>query len=213
MIEIKNLSVNLGDKVVYKNFNLSFEENKITAILGRSGSGKTTLFNVLCNNISFSGEITNNPQKKSMVYSKPRLIPVMTVEENLKFILKENYNSEILREFGLYDAKDLFPDELSSGMAQRVSIIRAFMYSSDLLLMDEPFVNLDISLKYKMIDFFKSLWSKNNRTTIIISHDIDDAIQLADRIIIIDNNSIVLDIENTKNDSIKQKIITVLQSL
>ena len=168
MIEIKNLSVKFKDKVIYDNFNISFEENKITAILGKSGTGKTTLFNVLCGTISYTGEIVNNYPEKSMVYSSPRLIPTMTVEENLKFILKNDSYIDILKELNLYDSKDKYPDELSSGMAQRVSLIRAFLFNAKIVLMDEPTVNLDISLKYKLLNIFLSLLNKQKPTTIVI---------------------------------------------
>ena len=173
MIKIKNLSVKFGEKVVYDNFNIEFEENKITAILGKSGCGKTTLFNVLNNTINYSGILENNYSEKSMVYSTPRLIPTMTVFENLKFILKNEDFIQSLKDLNLYSSKDLYPDELSSGMAQRVSLIRAILYPSKILLMDEPFVNLDVSLKYKLMDMFLNLWE--GKTTLLISHDIDDA--------------------------------------
>ena len=211
MIKIKNLSVKFGEKVVYDNFNIEFEENKITAILGKSGCGKTTLFNVLNNTINYSGILENNYSEKSMVYSTPRLIPTMTVFENLKFILKNEDFIQSLKDLNLYSSKDLYPDELSSGMAQRVSLIRAILYPSKILLMDEPFVNLDVSLKYKLMDMFLNLWE--GKTTLLISHDIDDAIYLAHKIIIIDNNKIVLNIDNDKTDITRQKILDILLKL
>lgn len=212
MIEIKNLSVNFGNKIVYKNFNISFEENTITAILGKSGAGKTTLFNVLCGTVDYTGELKNNYLEKSMVYSKPRLIPTMTIEENLKFILKNDDFDNTLKELGLFDSKKLYPDELSSGMAQRVSLIRAFLYPCKILLMDEPFVNLDISLKYKLMNMFTSLWQKNKPTTLFISHDLSDAMYLADRIVVIENNKILLDIFNDKSKETENKILSTLLS-
>ena len=213
MIEIKNLSVKFKDKVIYDNFNISFEENKITAILGKSGTGKTTLFNVLCGTISYTGEIVNNYPEKSMVYSSPRLIPTMTVEENLKFILKNDSYIDILKELNLYDSKDKYPDELSSGMAQRVSLIRAFLFNAKIVLMDEPTVNLDISLKYKLLNMFLSLWNKQKPTTLVISHSVRDAMYIADNIIIIDNNKIVLNIKNDKSDKTEKLIIDTITSL
>lgn len=212
MIEIKNLSVNFGNKTVYKNFNISFEENTITAILGKSGAGKTTLFNVLCGTIDYTGELINNYPEKSMVYSKPRLIPTMTVEENLKFILKDNNFDDTLKDLGLFDSKKLYPDELSSGMAQRVSLIRAFLYPCKILLIDEPFVNLDISLKYKLMNMFTSLWQKNKPTTLFISHDLSDAMYLSDRIVIIENSKILLDVINDKSKETENKILNALLS-
>ena len=205
MIEIKNLCVSFDNKIIYNNFNISFEENKITAILGKSGSGKTTLFNVLNNTIDFKGELVNNHTQKSMVYSTPRLIPTMTIMENLKFILNSNDFLEVLKEVDLYESKDKYPDELSSGMAQRVSLIRAFLYPCKIMLMDEPFVNLDIALKYKLMDMFKTLWKKQQPTTLLISHDIDDALYLADRIVLIDSGKIMLDIQNDKTLDTKIK--------
>ena len=137
----------------------------------------------------------------------------MTVGENLQFVLQENYNQKFLEEINLTDAVNLYPDELSSGMAQRVSLVRAFLFPSELIMMDEPFVNLDISMRYKLIELFMRMWEKNKKTTLIISHDISDAMMMADRIVIIDSNKIVLDTANDKSEKLKQNIVDTLLKL
>lgn len=213
MIKINNLCVKFDNKIVYDNFNIEFYENEITAILGKSGCGKTTLFNVLNNTISYSGEIENNYKEKSMVYSTPRLIPTMTIEENLRFILQNDDFLSYLKSLNLYESKNLYPDELSSGMAQRVSLIRAILYPSKILLMDEPFVNLDISTKYKLMNIFLDLWKDKKTTTLLISHDIDDALYLASRIIIIDNNKILLNIKNDGTETTKNQILDTILTI
>ena len=98
-------------------------------------------------------------------------------------------------------------------MAQRVSLIRAFLFNAKIVLMDEPTVNLDISLKYKLLNMFLSLWNKQKPTTLVISHSVRDAMYIADNIIIIDNNKVVLNIKNDKSDKTEKLIIDTITSL
>lgn len=182
-IIIKNLSKRYGDEVIFENFNLVFEKNKITGILGPSGAGKTTLLN-LCSGLiqPDSGSIEGiNPQSISYIFQEPRLLPWQTVRENLRFIfpktsVKKNrhHDQEIeamLELVGLGAESDYYPQELSGGMRQRVSIARAFLHPSELLLMDEPFSSLDDSLKQRLIEDFLKIWEQDKRTVIFVSHN------------------------------------------
>ncbi|MBI4855509.1 MAG: ABC transporter ATP-binding protein [Acetobacterium woodii] len=188
---ISKLYKKYGDEIIFEDFNLVFEKNKISGILGPSGAGKTTLLN-LCSGLEKpdSGTIEGiNPQSISYIFQEPRLLPWRTVRENLRLLFKEKsirkagaHESDIdgmLKLVGLGSVGDLYPQELSGGMRQRVAIARAFLYPSELLLMDEPFSSLDYSLKNRLIEDFLKIWEQDKRTVIFVSHNEDEIRQLA----------------------------------
>ena len=193
MLEIKNLSKKYGDLSVYDNFNLSIEEGKILAVLGESGSGKTTLLNCIAGLTAFEGSIPK--LKCSYVFQEPRLVPNLTVKENLKLICKdENKINGMLKRLHLEDKADSYPIKLSGGQAQRVSLARAFLYDSEIILLDEPLSSLDLRLKKEITDLFLSIWRDDKRTAIFVTHDIDEAVTVAHRIIILRGGEISYDI-------------------
>jgi NitT/TauT family transport system ATP-binding protein len=210
---IKNLSKSYGDNKVYDNFNLEIEEGKITCILGESGSGKTTLLNIIAHLTPFDGEVER--VTSSYIFQTPRLVPNLTVFNNLKLIEKdEDKINGILKEVGLDDKKDSYPKALSGGQAQRAAISRAFLYQSDIILMDEPFSSLDLKLKIKIMDLFLTLQKQDKRTALFVTHDVDEAIYLADRIIIVRGGQIICDQKNVnesrsygKNSDMRQMLI------
>ena len=193
MIEIKNLSKKYGELFVYENFNLSIEEGKIIAILGESGSGKTTLLNCIAGLTSFDGSIPK--LKCSYVFQSPRLVPNLSVKDNLRLICKdEGKIDDILNKVRLKDKADCFPIRLSGGQAQRVSLARAFLFDSDVILLDEPLTSLDLKLKKEITDLFLSIWQDDKRTAVYVTHDIDEAIFIAHRIIILQGGKISYDV-------------------
>jgi NitT/TauT family transport system ATP-binding protein len=201
MIEIKNVNKRYGDKVVYKDFSLNFEEYKTTAILGESGSGKTTLLNMIVGLTDYLGEIKGDFLPVSVVFQNDRLVGNLTVLENIKLVVKNLSEEEIkdkLTEIGLKDYINEYPKTLSKGMARRVSLLRAFLYPSKTLLMDEPFVNLDIALKYSLMDWVKELKEQTHKTVLFITHDIKEAVYLSDRVVVLKNGEIVKDIKEVK---------------
>lgn len=194
-ITIKNLSKAYGDQVIFENFNLVLDKNKITGILGPSGSGKSTLLN-LCSGLETpdKGTIEGvNFQAISYVFQEPRLLPWRTVRENLRFVLKqksikkkgpyEEVINDMLQVVGLGTVGELYPRELSGGMRQRVSIARAFLYPSEILLMDEPFSSLDCALKNKLMTDFLEIWKRNQRTVVFVSHNREEIERLCQDII------------------------------
>ena len=193
MIEIKNLTKRYGDLSVYDNFSLSLDEGQIIGILGESGSGKTTLLNCIAGLTSFEGNIPK--LKCSYVFQTPRLIPNLTVKENLKLICKdESKINDILVKVGLEDKVESFPIKLSGGQAQRVSLARAFLFDSDIILMDEPLSSLDLRLKKEITELFLSIWRYDKRTAIYVTHDVDEAVTIAHRIIILQGGKILYDV-------------------
>jgi NitT/TauT family transport system ATP-binding protein len=196
---IKKMNKAYSAITVFADFNLQIEENKITCILGPSGIGKTTLLNIICGLTSpDKGDISDFKEKTfSYIFQEPRLLKWKTVYENIYFVLKDIFpreKSKIISDklidiVGLKSFKDYYPDKISGGMAQRVSIARAFAYPSEILLMDEPFKSLDIKLKKKLINSFYYLWELDKRTVIFVTHDIDEAAYLGDEIFILEEKS------------------------
>ena len=154
MILLKGITKRYGALTVYENFDFSIEDGTVTCILGESGSGKTTLLNMLAGLTPYQGEIT--PRVKcSYVFQEPRLVPSLTVLGNLGLICRDvDRIRTMLAAVGLEGREGAYPRELSGGQAQRVSLARAFLYPSKVILMDEPFSSLDIALKVKMAALF-----------------------------------------------------------
>ncbi len=197
MISIRNFTKSYGSNSVYDGFNLDVEEEGITCILGESGCGKTTLLNAVAGLIDYGGEITK--KRVSYVFQTPRLIPNLTVEGNLKFIGAEsNRVAHMLERVGLADKINAYPNTLSGGEAQRVSLVRAFLYPSEILLMDEPFSSLDLKSKHSAMELFKSLCKEEGRGAVFVSHDIYEALFLADRIVVLGKGKVLLDTPNDR---------------
>lgn len=191
-MKIVNLCKSYGEKNVYDNFSLEIEDGKTTCILGESGSGKTTLLNVIAGLTEYSGEVER--VKCSYIFQQPRLIPNLTVYKNLLAVCKDGEKiMSMLREAEMEDKANAYPNALSGGQAQRVSILRAFLYDSRAVLMDEPFSSLDLKLKIRMMRLFKNMQRESGRTALFVTHDVDEAVYLADRIIVISQGKIICD--------------------
>ncbi|MDE6690759.1 MAG: ABC transporter ATP-binding protein [Clostridia bacterium] len=215
MISIKNFTKKYNSQTVYENFNLDIEESGVTCILGESGCGKTTLLNAVAGLIKYEGEITK--KSASYVFQTPRLVPNLTVENNLRFTGTDgDCTAHMLERTGLKDKMKSYPAELSGGEAQRVSLCRAFLKKADVLLMDEPFSSLDLKTKISVMKVFKELQAEEERGVIFVTHDIDEALYLADRIIVMRGGSILKDLQNESkgefgaNSPLRETIIKAL---
>ena len=189
MIVFSDVVFRFGDVAVMDGFSEEFEVDKVTCILGPSGCGKTTLLNLLGGILTENSGSITKPERVSYVFQEESLIPQKTARRNLELVLKSIYKDKaelssvidkFLRLSDLEKAADLCPHEMSGGMRQRLSLIRAFAYPSDILLMDEPFKALDITLKASLIDSFLSLYEEHRRTVLFVTHDIDDALMVGD---------------------------------
>ncbi|MDE6660745.1 MAG: ABC transporter ATP-binding protein [Anaeroplasmataceae bacterium] len=192
MIKLLEVSKKYDAQIIFDQFNLEFPKDKITCILGESGVGKTTLLNMISGLTNYTGKIEVDG-KISYIFQESRLIPTLTVKENLKFVsqnITDEKIEEILSQLEILDKMDSYPTKLSGGEAQRVSIARAFLYDASIILMDEPFSSLDLSLKYKLISYFSNLWNANKKTVLFVTHDIDEAILLAEDILILKDGCI-----------------------
>ena len=203
MIKIKNLYKAYGENVVFDNLNLEFEDNKITVILGESGSGKTTLLNCIASLTDYKGEITSS--RCSYVFQKPNLFNNLTVKDNLKIVNdSETAVLEMAKKLQIEDKLLSYPKHLSGGQAQRVSLARGLIYNAKIVLLDEPFSNLDIALRYSLINEFKTLQKESPKTVVFVTHDIKEAVSLADRIIVIKKGEKIFDTDTITEDTENQ---------
>lgn len=193
-IIFKNFSFSYPDKEIYKDFNAEFLDGKINVVLGASGVGKTTLLNALTGLSGFDGEIENMPKNVSYIFQSDRLVKTISVEKNLDFVLKNAIPDKTARKNAIYDMAKLLeisdvlkrlPTEISGGQAQRVQMARAFLYPSEVMLLDEPFKGLDVSLKTRLIKKFLELWGRDGRTVVLVTHDVYDALLMGDKVFVL----------------------------
>lgn len=200
-ITCNNLSFSYKNHPIYRNFNLEIKSHRTTVILGPSGCGKTTLLNLISQILKpDSGNISLDGEKEiSYLFQEPRLLNWKNVYQNISFVLdslSDDKRSEIikhfLKELDLEKFSHYYPYQLSGGMKQRVSIARAFAYPSSLLLMDEPFKGLDPGIKNSIYRKYNTLWSEDRRTALLVTHDVKEALMLADDIIILSKSPITI---------------------
>lgn len=214
VIKWKNLNFSYGNLPILKNFSLELDDPGVTVLLGPSGSGKTTLLNLAAGlRVPLSGEVENPYlQRQSYLFQKPRLLPWKSVLENVVFsqpesmAVSEKYHRalETLKLVGLEDFTDYLPRELSGGMEQRAAIARAFAPEADLLLMDEPFKGLDLKMKMPLLELIMKLLKERRTRTILVTHDVREAILMGDRIILLQGPTLRLR-KNMKNPCISRE--------
>lgn len=185
---------------VFDGITFSVDKGEFVCLLGPSGCGKTTLLRILAGLENQSGgsilihgrEVKGPGYERAIVFQEPRLFPWLTVEDNIAFGLKgrvptyqhEDIVHECLELIGLEEFAKVFPHELSGGMAQRVSIARALAINPEILLLDEPLSALDALTRIRLQEELIKLWSKTGKTMIMVTHDLEEALQLGQRVLI-----------------------------
>ena len=199
MIKIRNLNKKYGNHTVFEDFSIDIEKNETTVILGGSGVGKSTLLNIIAKtDTDYDGMVGNLPNRISYCFQEDRLLKWKTVIENIEFVLNKNEIKKekienIMSIMGIKEIADKNVTKISGGQLQRVAISRALAYESEMIFLDEPFKSLDMSLKYAIIrDFAKALGSEK-RGVILVTHNIDEALLLADTIFILGGNPAKID--------------------
>lgn len=192
MTGLYDVSKSFGSVKVYDGFTCEFSPLSVTAVLGESGSGKTTLLNLLAGLIKPDGGRVTADAPVSFVFQEDRLLPNLTVRQNLELVCgKRDYRDE-LSKIGLAEYENAYIRELSGGMARRLSYLRAYLFPSALILLDEPFRGLDLKLKRALMDTFLGLQKSSPRTAVLVTHDPDEASYLASRIVIIGKGGKIL---------------------
>ena len=185
MLELKNVSLSYGERRVLHDVSLRLDHGERIAVMGPSGCGKTSLLRVIAGLQSpDSGTVERTVQQLSFVFQEPRLLPWLTAAENVRLVLPDAHQGEDaaawLSRLGLSDAADKLPAELSGGMQQLVSLARALVCASDLLLLDEPFKALDAAAKQNAIT---AVSDGTDAAVILVTHNAREAEALGCRVI------------------------------
>lgn len=218
-----------GERIVFDKFSAEFKDGKVTAVMGSSGIGKTTLLNCIAKLTDYDGEIAG-VGSSAYVFQEDRLIPDKTVYDNIDFVMQtEDADERKKRIKNALSVTELlseafrYPSELSGGQRKRVSLARAFASGRDLMLLDEPLSSLDIGLKFRIFDVMKKVFKSDSKTVIMVTHDVDEALTLADEIVIIDKGGVVYrkelstdlfdrDITDDECNRIRREIIEILKA-
>lgn len=242
ILKAQNISKSFGEKQVLSDVNITLNKGEIVSLLGVSGAGKTTLFNILSGickadtgNVYLNGEdITGKPGKVSYMLQKDLLFPYRKVIDNVCLPLiingakKKEAREKALPLFKVFDIEGTefkYPDQLSGGMRQRAALLRTYLSSNGVALLDEPFSALDTITRTKIHKWYLDVMGQIDLSTVFITHDIDEAIILSDRIYILSGtpgtiaNEIVIDEKKPRRDDFnltdeflayKRKIVQLL---
>ena len=188
-VTVKGLAVAYGEKRVFDGFDIAFPAGEISVVMGGSGVGKSTLLNAVAGLVPCEGDIERPEGGISYIFQKDRLIPSISVHKNLDLVLRGVIRDkaergeridEMLKRLEISDKAEKYPSELSGGESLRVAMARAFLFPSDVLLMDEPFRALDIGLKFRLLNALEELLASSPRTVIYVTHDVDECVLAAD---------------------------------
>ncbi|MFP5527564.1 ABC transporter ATP-binding protein [Peptococcus simiae] len=203
-VVVRNLTKSFDDLLVLNDINFTVKEGEFLVIVGPTGCGKTTFLNLLSTlytptkgQILIDGEPAD-PKKHniSFVFQEPSCLPWRTVKENIAYGMEvkkfpkdkmEEQLDKVMKLVGLTQTADLYPNQISSSMEQRVAIARAFAVNPDLLLMDEPYGQLDVKLRFYLEDELVRIWQEFKNTVIFITHNVEEAVYIAERILVLTN--------------------------
>jgi sulfonate transport system ATP-binding protein len=193
-VRLKGFTRRFGANTILENLDLEIAQGEFVALLGRSGSGKTTLLRTLAGLDPADGQAVETPSARAVVFQDPRLLPWKAVWKNVTLGLAGDdpraRAEAALREVGLGHRLDAWPATLSGGEAQRTALARALVREPQLLLLDEPFAALDALTRLKMHDLVLTLWNTHRPAVLLVTHDVDEAVALADRVLVLDSGQI-----------------------
>ncbi|MBN1469981.1 MAG: ATP-binding cassette domain-containing protein [Fusobacteriaceae bacterium] len=200
MLEIKNLKLNLSSNTLINDFSFVFEKSKSYVILGPSGIGKSTLLNCIANiKKDYLGTINNSFENISYSFQENCLIPWLSAIDNLKYINDNNTDIDLFMDlFSITHLKNQKTNSLSGGEKKRLTLCRAFLNNPDLILIDESFSSLNLSLKFEIIKKMNNYLNNKNKTVIYVSHNIQESLLIGDEILIINEEGIL--VESFKNE-------------
>jgi sulfonate transport system ATP-binding protein len=201
-VSIRDVSIALGGRTVLENFNIEVAAGEFVAIVGRSGCGKSTLLRSIigletpqAGSIAL-GTIAHGKPDVRIMFQDSRLLPWKRVLQNVTLGLKRSFiphAEKVLAQVGLADRANDWPAILSGGQRQRVALARALVHDPSLLLLDEPLGALDALTRIEMQELIESVWWNRGFTAVLVTHDVAEAITLADRVILIEGGQVALD--------------------
>lgn len=208
-IDMQSVSKAFGEKQVLTDIHITIEKGEFVAIIGKSGSGKSTLLRLVAGletptqgELLFNGIAANQTQANvTMMYQDARLLPWKKIIDNVGLGLDGDWTekaAQVLAAVGLASFKDHWPATLSGGQKQRVALARALIHQPALLMLDEPLSALDAFTRLEMQNLIENIWQEAGFTALLVTHDVREAIRLADRIILIEDGRIA---ENIKIDA------------
>ncbi|MGC3983747.1 MAG: ABC transporter ATP-binding protein [Pseudorhodoferax sp.] len=197
-VRVHRLTRRFGENTVLNQLDLDIAPGAFVALLGRSGSGKSTLLRTLAGLDAAPPGSLRVPERRSVVFQEPRLVPWKTVRENIALGLRvrepEAVIAAALQEVGIAHRVDAWPLTLSGGEAQRAALARSLVRDPELLLLDEPFAALDALTRLQMQRLVAQLWQRHRATVLLVTHDVDEALLLADRVLVLEHGRIAEDI-------------------
>ena len=195
-VHIRGLTRRFGERTVLDRLDLDLAPGSFTALLGRSGSGKTTLLRTLAGLDPAEGVTV--PRPTAVVFQEARLLPWAPVWQNVMLGLDgpdaRSRAADALQEVGLARHAEAWPLTLSGGEAARVALARALVRAPRLLLLDEPFAALDALTRLRMHTLVLDLWRRHGPAVLLVTHDVDEALALADRVLVLENGRIAADL-------------------
>ncbi|HEY2660006.1 MAG TPA: ABC transporter ATP-binding protein [Caulobacteraceae bacterium] len=193
-VRLRGFTRRFGKSTILDRLDLDIAAGEFVALLGRSGSGKTTLLRTLAGLDDADGQAVETPQGRAIVFQDPRLLPWKPVWKNVTLGLNGQAPraraEAALHEVGLGHRLDAWPATLSGGEAQRTALARALVREPQLLLLDEPFAALDALTRLKMHELVLTLWRTHRPAVLLVTHDVDEAIALSDRVLVLDQGRI-----------------------
>lgn len=191
-VNVRNLTRRYGDRTVIHNLDLRIEKGEFVALLGESGCGKTTLLRALARLDPVDSGQIDGPAQPAVVFQEHRLLPWAPLWRNVALGMEhERPRAEAaLREVGLEGREEDWPRNLSGGQAQRVALARALVREPRLMLLDEPFAALDALTRIKMHVLIRDLVAKHRPGVLLVTHDVDEAVAIADRILVMREGTI-----------------------
>ncbi|MYR04781.1 MULTISPECIES: ABC transporter ATP-binding protein [unclassified Streptomyces] len=199
-VQLRSLHRSFGDRTILDGIDLELPAGQFTALLGHSGSGKSTLLRAVAgldHGVAGSGQVAA-PRQVSVVFQDSRLLPWRRVLDNVLLGLDgkdaARRGRAALAEVGLEGRERAWPGELSGGEAQRAALARALVREPELLLADEPFGALDALTRIRMHHLLRELWERHRPSVLLVTHDVDEAIVLADRVLVLERGRIGLDL-------------------
>jgi sulfonate transport system ATP-binding protein len=198
-VELRGLTRQFGTTVILQDLDLKIRSGEFVALLGRSGSGKSTLLRTLARLDPAPAGTLRVPTATTVVFQEPRLLPWKRVWRNvalgLRVAVPRHRAEAALDEVGLSHRRHAWPLTLSGGEAQRVALARALVREPELLLLDEPFAALDALTRLRMQHLVSALWQAHRPALLLVTHDVDEALRLADRVLLLDKGRIALDVK------------------